>query len=109
MARPVLPGLLVIGAGILALLGGLISVGTGGYGGEAGAATGGLIILVGFLIPLWPQHKEALAFVAFVLAIPMIIWALAGIVVGLFLLLLGGILAFVWVPPPPNSRPRRGA
>lgn len=103
MARPVLPGLLVCAGGILSILGGLISVGTGGYYGQVGAATGVLIALVGLLIPLLPERKEFLAFAAFVLAVPSILFSLAGFVVGLFLILLGGALAYVWVPPSGSS------
>jgi len=101
MARPVLPGLLIIGGGILCLLAGLLLLGTGGGAGPAGIGTGVAIIVVGALIPLVPKWKTAFAFTALVLAVISIAFALAGFIVGVFLILLGGMLAYVWVPPPP--------
>jgi hypothetical protein len=109
VARPVLPGLLIVGGGILFLLGGLVLVGLGGDVGAAGAATGMLTILIGILIPLLPSRKGALAFVALVLGTLSIFFALAGFVVGIFLVILGSMLAFIWVPPSsgdPKPRPR---
>lgn len=97
-----LPGLLVIGAGILTILGGLVSVGVAEVTGAIGTATGVVVVLVGIAIPALPARRQTFAFVTYALAVPMVIFSYAGFVVGLFLLLLGGTLAYVWVPPPPG-------
>ena len=99
MARPVLPALLVVGGGILNLLGGLTLIGLGGESGVPGTIAGSVIVLLGLLIALWPTPRTYLAFAALVFAVLGIFWALAGFVVGLFLVLLGAVMAYVWVPP----------
>lgn len=101
MARPILPGLLVIGGGILFLLAGLVLVGLGGYTGDIGVATGVATIVVGLLIPALPRRRGLLAFVALAFGVVSIYSALAGFVVGIFLVVLGSTLAFIWVPPSP--------
>jgi hypothetical protein len=106
VARPVLPALLIIGGGILALLGGLVLVGTGGITGEIGAVVGAALIAVGFLLALLPSARTVLAFVALGLGMLSIPFALAGFVVGIFLTILGGILGFLWVPPSSDARER---
>jgi len=99
MARPVLPGLLIVGAGVLFLLGGLVLVGLGGVTGEVGVTLGAATILVGLLIPLLPRRKGALGVASLVLGTLSIYFSLAGFVVGLFLVILGSTLTFIWVPP----------
>ncbi|MGP8077073.1 MAG: DUF6114 domain-containing protein [Thermoplasmata archaeon] len=103
MSRPVLPALLIIGGGILSLLGGLVLVGTGVGDPTVGAATGGATIVVGFLIAFAPSQKNWLAFAALALAVLSIFYSLAGFVVGFFLVILGGVMAYVWVPPSPAA------
>ncbi|MFY9716818.1 MAG: DUF6114 domain-containing protein [Thermoplasmata archaeon] len=107
MARPVLPGLLIIAGGLLSILAGLLLYGTGPGAGVAGIATGVAIVVVGVLIPLLPGRKIILAFIAMVLAVLTIPFALAGFVVGLFLILLGGMLTYVWAPPTGPVEPTR--
>ncbi|HTP54081.1 MAG TPA: hypothetical protein VML94_03825 [Thermoplasmata archaeon] len=108
MARPVLPGLLIVGGGILSILAGLVLLGTGPGAGDAGIGVGVAIVVVGALVPFVLAHKTALAFAAMVLAVLTIPFALAGFVLGIFLVLLGGMLTYVWVPPggPVETTPR---
>ncbi len=114
MARPVLPGLLVAVGGVAVLLAGLVLIGVGGDGGEIGAGVGGLTILVGVLIPLVPGQRTVLAFTAATLSIISIFYAVAGFIVGFFLVMLGALLAYIWVPPsagtgaPASDRPDAG-
>lgn len=106
MARPVLPGLLIVAAGILILLSGLVLVGVEGAVGAIGTTVGALTIVFGLLVILVPRGKDAWAFVTMVLGILSIFYALAGFIVGLFLAILGGILAYLWQPPSAGSEPR---
>jgi hypothetical protein len=109
MARPVLPGLLIVAGGLLSILAGLLLFGTGPGAGDAGIGTGVAVVVVGVLVPLLPARKTALAFTAMVLAVLTIPFALAGFVVGIFLILLGGMLTYVWAPPSGPVEPVRGS
>jgi len=109
VARPVLPGLLIAAGGVLTLLAGLVEWGPALAAGEAGVAVGGVIVLLGFLVPLVPARKTSFAFAALVFAVFSIFFAYAGFIVGFFLVLLGAMMAYVWVPPTSAARPAAGA
>jgi len=109
VARPVLPGLLIAAGGALTVLAGLVEWGPALAAGEAGVAVGGMIVLLGFLVPLAPGRKTYFAFGALVFAVLSIFFAYAGFIVGFFLVLLGAMMAYVWVPPTAAPRPAAGA
>jgi hypothetical protein len=102
VARPVLPGLLIGAGGVLSLLGGLVAIGTGGFEGLAGVVTGGVIVLVGVLVTLWPSRNVVFAYLTYALVVPTVLFSYSGFIVGIFLLILGATLTLVWVPPGPN-------
>ena len=106
-----------IGAGVLTILGGLFILGGGlvlaivgaifrlfGYWSGfflLGLFIGFLTLLVGILMLVVPSAHTVWGILAVLFALVSIPAALAGLVIGFILTLLGGILAIAWRPPTP--------
>jgi len=109
MSRPLAAGALTIlgglfislGASLFAVLGvvfALIGLHSGVF--FVGLLIGLLTVLVGLLMIAVPSGHVTWGVFAIVLALVSVPFALAGLVVGFLLTLLGGILSVVWKRPP---------
>jgi len=102
VTRPMLPALLTTGGGIFVLLTGLAVATPGAPASYLGLYVGGAALVVGLLIVLLPDARRLWGAVAIALAALSIPYTYGGLVVGAFLLVLGGSFAIVWVPAPPG-------
>lgn len=108
--RPIAPAALtilggffiLIGGALIALLGTLVAwfLGVGAAFFYLGLAVGLLVMVVGVLMYLVPRGGKVWGAIAIVLALVSIPTALAGLVVGFVLVLIGGLLAWAYRPPP---------
>lgn len=97
-----LPAILVLVGGVFVLLMGIATATPDAplsylsvYAGPVGLVAGGLLVA----LPAWRRALGALAVVLAVVSVP---YSYGGLFVGAFCLGLGGVLAYVWVPPPPG-------
>ncbi|MGW4456546.1 DUF6114 domain-containing protein [Streptomyces albidoflavus] len=90
----------------LAPLGRILQV---GIGGVAGMAAGALLMAMALLILLMPGQRYAAGIVAVVVGVASFpLTNLGGLVIGMVLAVLGGSMAFGWLPERPECRARRG-
>lgn len=116
MTRPYLPAVLIITGGVFVLFMGLAVATATAPASYLSVYVGPLGILLAALLLLAPSARRTLGVVSVVLAALSIPYSYGGLVVGAFLLAMGGILAFLWVPAPegrsaatrgPGARSRR--
>ncbi|KKZ70723.1 hypothetical protein VO63_27435 [Streptomyces showdoensis] len=89
----------------LAPLGKILQIGVGGIAGMAG---GVVLMAMALLILLLPGQRHTagvIAVIAGVASFPLS--NLGGLFLGMFLAVLGGSMAFSWLPGKPAGRPRR--
>ncbi|BDH66651.1 DUF6114 domain-containing protein [Streptomyces sp. PLM4] len=90
----------------LAPLGRILQV---GIGGVAGMAAGALLMAMALLILLMPGQRYAAGIVAVVVGVASFpLTNLGGLVIGMVLAVLGGSMAFGWLPERPERRAGRG-
>lgn len=90
----------------LAPLGRILQV---GIGGVAGMAAGVLLMAMALLILLMPGQRYAAGVVAVVVGVASFpLTNLGGLVIGMVLAVLGGSMAFGWLPERPERRAGRG-
>ena len=110
MARPIAAGVLTIIGGLFILFGAVLFAALGlvfavvfhlvsGFF-FVGLIVGGLTLLVGVLMLAVPSVHVTWGVFAIVLAIVSIFFAIAGLVIGFILTVIGGGLAIAWKPPP---------
>ncbi|WP_405185202.1 DUF6114 domain-containing protein [Streptomyces albidoflavus] len=86
----------------LAPLGRILQV---GIGGVAGMAAGALLMAMALLILLMPGQRYAAGIVAVVVGVASFpLTNLGGLVIGMVLAVLGGSMAFGWLPERPERR-----
>ncbi|MGW8540317.1 hypothetical protein G6W47_08005 [Streptomyces sp. CAI-21] len=90
----------------LAPLGRILQV---GIGGVAGMAAGALLMAMALLILLMPGQRYAAGIVTVVVGVASFpLTNLGGLVIGMVLAVLGGSMAFGWLPERPERRAGRG-
>ncbi|RZD57960.1 hypothetical protein C0Q57_30100 [Streptomyces albidoflavus] len=90
----------------LAPLGRILQV---GIGGVAGMAAGALLMAMALLILLMPGQRYAAGIVAVVVGVASFpLTNLGGLVIGMVLAVLGGSMAFGWLPERPERSAGRG-
>jgi len=110
MARPIAAGVLTIIGGLFILFGAVLFAALGlvfavvfhlvsGFF-FVGLIVGGLTLLVGVLMLAVPSVHVTWGVFAIVLAIVSIFFAIAGLVIGFILTVIGGGLSIAWKPPP---------
>ncbi len=111
MSRPIVAGILTILGGLFILVGGTVFALIGAvfaifgvfsplFG--VGILLGLLTLLAGVLMLAIPRGHTIWGILAIVLALVSIPFALAGLILGFVLAVLGGLLAMAWHPPPPS-------
>ncbi len=110
MSRPVaaaaltiLGGLFVmVGGAAIALVGGILAAFLGSFSGLflIGLLVGLLTVTVGLLMLVVPSGHSVWGILAILFALVSVPFALAGLIVGFVLALIGGILAILWRPGP---------
>lgn len=116
MTRPYLPAILTISGGAFVLFMGLAVATPTNPASYLSVYVGPIAFVVGLLLIVAPSARRTFGVLSILLAPLSIPYSYGGLVVGAFLLVLGGVLAFVWVPAPEGraaalrgstSRPRR--
>lgn len=89
----------------MAPLGKILSIGVGGIAGMAGGVVLMAMALLVLLLPSQRHTAGVLAVIAGVASFPLS--NLGGLFIGMFLAVLGGSMAFSWLPEKPAKRTRR--
>jgi len=104
LTRPYLPAILIVAGGVFVLFMGFAVATPTVPASYLSVYVGPVAVLVGLLLLLAPSARRTLGVIAMLLAILSIPYSDGGLVVGAFLLVLGGILAYVWAPAPPGRQ-----
>jgi hypothetical protein len=87
---------------LFVLLTGTIVAVPGNATSYLGVVVGAVTFVLGLLVALAPGAHRIFGFTAFALAALSVPYTYGGLVVGAFLIILGGFFAVVWVPAPPG-------